>query len=56
LVDRRFNRTRYNQAQVLDDFASSMQDRVDLEGILGGWTGVVETTMHPSSIGIWTKP
>jgi hypothetical protein len=56
LVDRRFNRTRYNQAQVLEDFASSMQDRVDLEGILGGWTGVVETTMHPSSIGIWTKP
>lgn len=56
LVDRRFNRTRYNQAQVLDDFASSMQDRVDLEGILGSWTGVVETTMHPSSIGIWTKP
>lgn len=55
VVDRRFNRSRYDAARVMDDFTGSLQDRVDPEGVVDDWVGVVEQTMQPSTVGIWVR-
>jgi hypothetical protein len=54
-VDRRFNRSRYDAQRVMDEFASSLRDRVDRVGIVSGWLGVVSETMQPSCMGVWVN-
>lgn len=54
-VDRRFNRSKYDHERVADEFSASLRDGVDLEHVVQGWVGVVNSTLHPSSIGVWTK-
>jgi hypothetical protein len=54
-VDRRFNRSRYDAQRVMDEFASSLRDRVDQVGIVEGWLEVVTETMQPSSMGVWVN-
>lgn len=55
VVDRRFGRSRYDAERVTDDFAGSLQERVDPDGVVEGWVGVVEATMQPVSVGVWVK-
>jgi len=55
LVDRRFNRSRYDTEAVIESFAGSLRDRVDPEGVVEGWVDVVEGTMQPVSVGVWVK-
>jgi hypothetical protein len=54
-VDRRFNRSRYDAERVMEEFAGSLQDRVDPDGVVEGWLGVVAETMQPSSVGVWVR-
>jgi hypothetical protein len=54
-VDRRFNRSRYDAERVADEFAGTLRDQVDPDGIVDGWVGVVEETMQPSSLGVWVR-
>jgi hypothetical protein len=54
-VDRRFNRSRYDSARVIDQFSASLQDRVDIEGIVDDWVDLVEETMQPTSVGVWVR-
>lgn len=55
VVDRRFNRSRYDAERVMDDFATTLRDEVDEDSVVDGWQGVVTETMHPSSVGIWVR-
>ncbi len=55
-VDRRFNRSTYDTAQVMDRFAGSIRDEVDSDQLIDGWVGVVEDTMQPSALGVWVRP
>lgn len=55
IVDRRFNRTRYNAERVLDEFAGSLRDRADAEGIVDGWIDVVHQVVQPSVASVWLK-
>lgn len=55
LVDRRFNRSRFDTARVVDDFGASLQARVDPEGLVDDWVDVVEGTMQPASLGVWVR-
>lgn len=55
VVDRRFNRSRYDVERVMDEFAGTLRDRVDVEGVLDGWVDVVSVSMQPSSIGVWVR-
>lgn len=55
VVDRRFNRSRYDSARVIDQFAGSLQERVDPEGVVDDWVGVVEETMQPVSVAVWVR-
>jgi hypothetical protein len=54
-VDRRFNRSRFDAEHVMDEFASSLRDRVDPEGVVNGWVGVVTETMQPAARGLWVR-
>ena len=55
LVDRRFNRSRYDAQKVMDGFAGSLRDRVDPDGVVEGWVGAVSETMQPSTIAVWVR-
>ncbi|MEX1133252.1 MAG: hypothetical protein WED83_00225 [Acidimicrobiia bacterium] len=55
LVDRRFNRSRYDTQRVMDRFAGSLRDQVDSEEVVDGWVGVVAETMQPAAVGVWVR-
>lgn len=55
VVDRRFNRSRYDSRLVMDAFASSLRDQVDADEVVDGWVGVVAETMQPQSVGVWLR-
>jgi hypothetical protein len=54
-ANRRFNRSIYDAELVAERFSGSLRDRVDPEGVVDGWMGVVSETMQPSSIGVWVR-
>jgi hypothetical protein len=54
-VDRQFNRARYDIEQVMDSFAGSLQGRLDHDGVVDGWVGVVAETMQPASVSVWVR-
>jgi hypothetical protein len=54
-VDRRFNRPRYDTERVIDEFTATLRDRVDPEGVVEGWVGVVSETMQPTAVGAWIR-
>lgn len=55
LVDRRFNRARYDAQRVLEDFGSRLRDAVDLELLTGELEGAVAVTMQPERVTLWLK-
>jgi hypothetical protein len=54
-VDRRFNRSRYDAERVMDSFASTLRDRVEIGDVVDGWVGVVSETMQPTAVGVWIR-
>ncbi len=55
LVDRRFNRSRYDAQNVMEVFAGSLHRRVGTDEVIDGWVEVVESTMEPAAIGVWVR-
>ena len=55
LIDRWFNRSRYDAEHVMDEFAGSLRDRVDTGEVVDGWVGVVSATMQPSRMSVWVR-
>ena len=55
VVDRRFNRSRYDAERVMDEFAGTLRARTDPVGVVDGWMGVISETMQPAAIGVWTR-
>lgn len=55
VVDRRFNRSRYDGERVMGEFSSSLRDRVDPDGLVDGWVHVVSDTMQPAALGVWVR-
>jgi hypothetical protein len=55
LVDRRFNRARYNAGQIVTAFAARLQDAVDLDAIRDELASAVHAALEPAHLSVWIR-
>ena len=53
VVDRRFNRARYDAEQTVAAFAARLKDTVDLDSVRGDLATVVDLALQPAHISLW---
>lgn len=55
VVDRRFNRRRYDAAQTVEDFSMRVRHDVDLASVASELVAAASTTMEPVRIALWLR-
>jgi hypothetical protein len=53
VVDRRFNRARYDAEQTVTAFAARLKDTVDLDSVRGDLAAVVDKALEPAHVSLW---
>ncbi|HEX2818670.1 MAG TPA: hypothetical protein VHO07_00645 [Streptosporangiaceae bacterium] len=55
LVDRRFNRARYDAERTVRAFAARLMDAVDLHAVRDDLAEVVNQALEPTHVSVWTR-
>jgi hypothetical protein len=56
IIDRRFYRSKYDAAKIIEAFSTSLRNQVDLSTLSEQLLTVVEETMQPSHVSLWLRP
>jgi hypothetical protein len=55
MVDRRFNRARYDAEATVAAFAARLKDAVDLDTVRDDLASMVQTALEPAHLRVWTS-
>ncbi len=53
MVDRRFNRARYDADHTVTEFAARLQDTVDPDAVRAELAGAVHAALEPAHVSVW---
>jgi hypothetical protein len=53
MVDRRFNRARYDAETTVAEFAARLKDAVGLDAVQADLTSAVQQTLEPAHVSVW---
>jgi hypothetical protein len=53
MVDRRFNRARYDADQIIAAFAARLQDAVALDAVRADLASSVQQALEPAHVSVW---